>query len=112
MPLRRRVLVAASSESVFVRDCMDCEMTIACKQLRTRDCHNCTFYLYSKTEPIIELSDGIKFAPFNAAYPAHAEVTVRSCYCHTLCAGLLCNGRGDALVLLDTAHAEGQPGPL
>ena len=45
---------------------------LACKQLRTRDCHNCTFYLYAKTEPIIELSDGICFAPFLGGYPEQA----------------------------------------
>lgn len=34
-----------------------------------RDCVNCTFMLYSKTEPVIEHSYGMHFAPFNAAYP-------------------------------------------
>ena len=48
-------------------------MTAACKQLRVRDCFDCIFYLYSKTEPIIETSKGIKFAPFNGAYPDHAK---------------------------------------
>jgi hypothetical protein len=43
-----RIFVAASSESIFVRDCKDCTFVVACKQLRTRDCTNCTFYLYSK----------------------------------------------------------------
>jgi Tubulin binding cofactor C len=42
--------------------------TVACRQLRTRDCHDCTFHLYVKTEPIIETSHNMKFAPFNAAY--------------------------------------------
>jgi protein XRP2 len=65
--------VAASSESVFIRNCSSCEFTIACKQLRTRDCHDCTVFLYSKTEPIIELSDGMVFRPFNAGYPGHAD---------------------------------------
>lgn len=66
--------MAASGESVFVRECSDCVFTIACKQLRTRDCHNCTFFLYSKTEPVIELSDGLVVAPFNAAYEGHEQV--------------------------------------
>ena len=51
-----KVLIGASSESVFVRNCRDCTFTVACKQLRTRDCSRCTFYLYCKTEPIIETS--------------------------------------------------------
>lgn len=75
--------MAASSESVFVRECSNCSFTIACKQLRTRDCHDCTFYLYSKTEPVIELSDGLTFAPFNAAFDGHREVG-RSPLTHSL----------------------------
>ena len=55
-----------------IRD-SDCTFYLACKQLRTRDCHNCTFYLYAKTEPIIELSDGICFAPFLGGYPEQAQ---------------------------------------
>ena len=42
-------------------------------QLRTRDCVNCRFYLYSKTEPIIETSTKMEFAPFNGAFKGHAE---------------------------------------
>ncbi|GMI31154.1 hypothetical protein TeGR_g14947, partial [Tetraparma gracilis] len=68
-----KVFVAASSESIFVRDCSNCTFTIACKQLRTRDCKNCTFYLYSKTEPIIETSSEMKFAPFNGAFNGHHQ---------------------------------------
>ncbi|GMI53876.1 hypothetical protein ScalyP_jg1359 [Parmales sp. scaly parma] len=66
-----KIFIAAANDSVFVRDCSDCVITIACKQLRTRDCHNCTFYLYAKTEPIIETSSGMQFAPFNGAFKGH-----------------------------------------
>jgi len=55
-----RVFIAASSESVFIRNCSSCTFTIACKQFRTRDCTNCIFYLYSKTEPAIETSNNIR----------------------------------------------------
>jgi len=68
-----KIFVAASGESVFVRDCKNTTFTLACKQLRTRDCVNCRFYLYSKTEPIIETSSGMEFAPFNGAFKGHAE---------------------------------------
>ena len=47
--------IAASAESVFVRDCSDCVFTLAAKQLRTRDCKNCKVFLYTQTEPIIEI---------------------------------------------------------
>ena len=63
-----KVFIGPCNESVFIRDCSDCEITIACKQLRTRDCHNMEIYIYGSVDPIIELSDGMKFAPFNGAY--------------------------------------------
>ena len=46
------------------------------RQLRTRDCRDCTFYLFSLTEPVIELSKDIRFAPFNGAY---SEVCAFEC---------------------------------
>ena len=67
------IFIAASSESLFIRNCTNCTITVACKQLRTRDCVNCTFYLHCKTEPIIETSTGMAFAPFNGAYSGHSE---------------------------------------
>ncbi len=66
-----KIFIGASSGSIFVRNCHNCTFTVACKQLRTRDCNDCTLYLYCKTEPIIECSEGMKFAPFNGAYPDH-----------------------------------------
>ncbi|KAE8901442.1 hypothetical protein PF005_g11847 [Phytophthora fragariae] len=63
-----RVFIGPSSESVFVRNCSNCVFTIACKQLRTRDCSSCSIYLYSLTDPIIETSQQMTFAPFNGAY--------------------------------------------
>ena len=63
-----RLLIGACADSVFVRNCSDSTFHIGCKQLRTRDCVNCTFYLCSKTEPIIELSTKIRFGQFNVAY--------------------------------------------
>ena len=68
-----RIFVGASGESVFIRNCVNCEFTVACKQLRTRDCQNCVVHLYSKTEPIIETSSAMTFRCFNGAYAAHAE---------------------------------------
>ncbi|KAA0153759.1 hypothetical protein FNF31_06412 [Cafeteria roenbergensis] len=73
--LRRcTVFIAASSESVFMRDCHDCDVWLACKQLRTRDCSNCRLFLYSKTDPIIETSTGMGFAPFTGASPKLDEM--------------------------------------
>lgn len=60
---------------------------VACKQLRTRDCTNCTFFLYCISEPIIEMSTGMKVSSlarlsmrlrkFHAVH-AHSNVTIAS----------------------------------
>lgn len=66
-----KIIIGASSGSIFVRNCKNCTFTIACKQFRARDCENCAFYLYCKTEPVIETSKDMRFGPYNGAYPGH-----------------------------------------
>ena len=68
-----KILVGPCAGSVFLRDCVDCTFSIATRQLRTRNCTNCTVYLFSQTEPIIETSSGMRFAPYNASYPEQAK---------------------------------------
>lgn len=63
-----KILIGPCQGSAFVRDCEDCTFSIVARQLRVRDCKNCTFYLYTNTEPVIESSKALSFAPFNAAY--------------------------------------------
>ena len=73
-----KIFVGASSGSIFVRNCSNCIFTVASKQLRTRDCQNCTFNLYCKTEPCIETSTDMKFAPFNGAYQGHRKAMLKA----------------------------------
>ena len=63
-----KILVGPVESSIFVRDCTNCEFTIACRQLRTRDCTNCTFHLISCTDPIIERSTDLTFTPYNGCW--------------------------------------------
>lgn len=68
-----RIFVGACSESVFVRNCEDTVFFVVCKQLRTRDCTNCTFYLHCKTEPVVETSTKLAFASFKGGYSKQVE---------------------------------------
>lgn len=54
--------------SAFIRNCTDCVFVVACLQFRTRECKNCTFFLYSSTEPIIETSSNILIGCYNHTY--------------------------------------------
>jgi len=67
------ILIGPCESSVFVRDCEDCTFWLAAQQLRTNNCKRCTFFLYTKTEPIIETSDELTFAPWSARYPKCSE---------------------------------------
>ena len=63
-----RVFIGPSAGSVFLRNCENCSITVAAKQLRTRDCKNCRFYVYSKTEPVIEMTEDVEIRRFNGSY--------------------------------------------
>jgi hypothetical protein len=63
-----KVLVGPVESSCFVRDCVNCEFIMACRQLRTRDLKNCTFRLLAGTDPVIERSTDLTFSPFNGSY--------------------------------------------
>jgi len=64
-----KVFIGPCESDVFIRDCENCTFTIACKQLRVRDCSHCQVYLYSYTRPALETSHHMAFANFNGAYP-------------------------------------------
>ncbi len=68
-----RIFIAACASSIFIRNCSSCTFFTACRQLRLRDVSNSTFYIYSMSEVHIEFSNTLRFAPFNAGYPEHAE---------------------------------------
>jgi len=71
--LNCKVFIGPCESSVFIRDCRNCEFTVACKQLRVRDCRDVTFHLFSMTDPVIETSTDLTFTPFNGAYTGLAE---------------------------------------
>ena len=63
-----KVFIGPTKESIFLRSCENTTFVIATKQLRTRDCKNCTFYLFCKTEPIVERTENCTFRAFNGKY--------------------------------------------
>lgn len=63
-----------SSGSVFLRNCEDCEVTVACRQFRMRDCARVRLHLYCATDPVIETSHHITFGCYNGECPGLGEV--------------------------------------
>ena len=65
--------IAPVIDSFFIRNSNNCVCSVACKQLRVKNCNDATFFLYSVADPHIEASFDTKFAPYNFAYPNQHE---------------------------------------
>ena len=66
---RCTITIGPCEDSLFVRDCEDCVVHAVCRQLRTRNCVRCKFYLWVLTDPIIESSHSCEFGEWHTAYP-------------------------------------------
>ena len=83
-----KVYILDISEAIYVDKCVSCEFyvapvkvsfvmrhsqnstcSVACRKLSVKNCTNFTFYLYCPSDPNIESSFDIKFAPYNFSYP-------------------------------------------
>ncbi|KAG5507588.1 hypothetical protein JKF63_06537 [Porcisia hertigi] len=64
------LVIAACEGSVFLRNCKNMTLHVACKQLRTRDCENIKLYIFTSTDPVVEMSHHISFYPFHLRLPA------------------------------------------
>jgi cold shock CspA family protein/GNAT superfamily N-acetyltransferase len=62
-------VIGPTSGSVFIRDCDNCTLAVASQQLRTRDCKKISISLFCPSEPVVETSTEVNFAPLNVAIP-------------------------------------------
>ncbi|KAG2483533.1 hypothetical protein HYH03_017638 [Edaphochlamys debaryana] len=65
-----RIYLGPVDGSVFIRDSNGCVLATACRQLRTRGCHDCSVALYCRTRPIVEASYNMSFGCFDMPYTA------------------------------------------
>ncbi|XP_035669624.1 tubulin-specific chaperone C-like isoform X2 [Branchiostoma floridae] len=68
-----RIFTGPVSRSIFVDDCKDTVLVIACQQLRVHHTLDTSFYLHVTSRGIIEDSTRLLFAPYNWAYPDMGE---------------------------------------
>jgi hypothetical protein len=61
---RCTVLAVPVAGAIYVTDCEDCTLVIACRQLRVHTSARCAVYLHAASNPIIENCDGLSFAPY------------------------------------------------
>ena len=55
--------------SIFLRDCDNCAVSVACSQFRCRDLVDSKVFLFAANDPVIESASNLTFAPYNLAYP-------------------------------------------
>lgn len=63
------IVIGPCKGSVFFRDCTDCSVHVASRQIRTRDVKNMKFAVYCPTQPSIEASTHCSFSCWRVAYP-------------------------------------------
>ncbi|XP_001508991.1 tubulin-specific chaperone C [Ornithorhynchus anatinus] len=66
---RCTVLCGPVSTSVFLEDCADCLLAVACQQLRTHATRDTRIYLQVTSRAVIEDCSGLQFAPYSWTYP-------------------------------------------
>ncbi|CAL8089061.1 unnamed protein product [Calicophoron daubneyi] len=55
--------------SVWIEDCHNCDLVLACRQLRIHQTDNCRLALHMASRPIIEFSSSLTVAPYLWTYP-------------------------------------------
>ncbi|KAM4834755.1 tubulin-specific chaperone C [Thomomys bottae] len=64
-----RVLCGPVSTSVFLENCSDCVLAVACQQLRVHTTVNTRIFLQVTSRAIVEDCSRIQFAPYTWSYP-------------------------------------------
>jgi protein XRP2 len=73
-----KIIIGPCDGSIFIRTSKNCTISVVSKQLRFRDCQNLKIFTYCPSDPVIEASSGIFFAPFNAFFPKLKELFVKA----------------------------------
>nr|XP_012628639.1 tubulin-specific chaperone C [Microcebus murinus] len=64
-----KLLCGPVSTSVFLEDCSDCVLAVACQQLRIHSTRDTRIFLQVISRAIVEDCSGIQFAPYTWTYP-------------------------------------------
>ncbi|XP_033073080.1 tubulin-specific chaperone C [Trachypithecus francoisi] len=64
-----KLLCGPVSTSVFLEDCSDCVLAVACQQLRIHSTKDTRIFLQVTSRAIVEDCSGIQFAPYTWSYP-------------------------------------------
>ena len=71
-----KIITGPINGSIFIRTSKNCTISTIARQVRFRDCENLKVFTYCPTDPAVESSFNIFFAPFNAFFPHLKELCV------------------------------------
>ncbi len=63
------IIIGPCDGSIFIRTSKGCSVSLVTKQLRFRDCTDMKIYTYCPSDPVVENSSLVNFAPFNVEFP-------------------------------------------
>ncbi|XP_067946246.1 tubulin-specific chaperone C-like [Watersipora subatra] len=67
------IVAGPCGRSIFIENCSNCVLVLACQQLRIHEAVNCSFFIHVTSRAIIEDSKGLKFAPYKLSYDGLEE---------------------------------------
>ena len=73
-----KIVCGPIKTSLFMRTSKNCEISVMARQIRFRDCENIKVFTYCPSDPAVESSFNIYFAPFNAYFPHLKELFLNS----------------------------------
>ena len=68
------IVIGPIDGSIFIRKCKNCKVSIIARQVRFRESENIEIYTYCPSDPAVESSFNIFFAPYNAFFPHLSEL--------------------------------------
>ena len=69
-----KIITGPIDGSIMIRTTKNCSISLIARQVRFRDCENIKCFTYCPTDPAVENSFNIFFAPFNAFFPHLKEL--------------------------------------
>ena len=71
-----KIITGPINGSIFIRTSKNCTISTIARQVRFRDCENLKVFTYCPTDPAVESSFNIFFAPYNVFFPHLKELFI------------------------------------
>ena len=73
-----KIIIGPIEGYIMVRNSKNCDISVIARQVRLKECENIKCFIYCPSEPAIENSFNIYFAPYNSFFPHLKELFKKS----------------------------------